>query len=188
MRDVELGNPWPEKENGGEKKRGEQSNEVTFGLGYYRKSGMVQTELMGGAGFGSVNFTNVIDLHPDYHFEMRADKFNLYLQPNVGFRRKAFDFAGFMRFNHVRFSDIATILDPGASSDIVPEDQTFMGRRRMSVSFLEPGVSFKVGGKYVKAYTSLSHSINLGPKLLRYREFSVFFGCAFSVSKHESSK
>jgi hypothetical protein len=106
------------KENGGESNSRDKHYDINIGAGYFTKRKKVIIETLAGAGAGRMEYGHDLDLmYPDYNFTMTANKYNVFIQPGIGYKVKSIlEIAVFSRFNYVQYNKIKTVLVPGDKS------------------------------------------------------------------------
>jgi hypothetical protein len=163
------------KENSGAYIRTDNMHDFSFGASYFIKHKVFNYELLGGLGFGNINYTSTKDLSNDYEFKMDATKSYVYLQPDFGYKvSHILEVAVFSRFSYNIYDNINTSSTIGSNTGIEPDDKYFLNKSNVDLFFAEPGVAVRVGSKNVKLNTQLSSTINLTGQNIRYREINVY--------------
>lgn len=176
------------KENSGAKIRSDSLMEANFGFSIYGKTEAFYYEFLLGSGIGRVKYNNRInDYDNDYQFRMVTRKFNLFVQPTIGFKIKnVIELGAFSKFIYASYYDIKSNVILGNSQD--ETDKHFIGKKQADLFFVEPGVFFRVGSKNIKFQTQLSPSINLLDNKLNYRQYNVYLSLFINVNIFSSSE
>lgn len=127
---VETGNPFIGKD--GQSHRKGDSREINFGLSHFGKKDKFIYEVLIGGGFGDMTFESdhrgAKNREMNYQFNMQADRSNLFIQPNLGYkffgdsRKFSLAVALFTKVNRVYYHNIKTetfvTRTPGVTPDL----------------------------------------------------------------------
>jgi hypothetical protein len=139
-------------------------------------------EVLAGYGLGYMNYENKKDFWPaDYQFNMSADRYNLFLQPNFGYKVKNILEVGiFSRFIYTKYYNLNTTFNSDDKYTPDPVDKYFMNKSYVDFMFAEPGVSAKLGFKYLKLNMQVCKPLSLTGEDFRYRDVILYLGISFS--------
>lgn len=129
-----------------------------------------------------MNYQIEKDLNRNYAFSMRADRRNLYLQPDFGIKfNRHLELGLFARFNYLLYDNLNTAVTVGDAGVPQGSDQVFLDRDSRSLLFIESGASLKAGWTNMKFHVQLSPNINLYPQHLRYQRLNLNLGLSFNA-------
>jgi hypothetical protein len=180
--------------------RSGDSREINLGLSYFGKKDKFIYEILVGGGFGDMTFKN--DYHGaknrdlNYLFDMQADRSNVFIQPNVGYKffndSKKFKIsvAVFAKFNRVYYHNIKTQTVSGYYTNPVKPDfdsgiEYFSTRQQANLFFIEPGVQAKLGWKAFRALAQIAPVINASGHALHYQIVSINVGLSMHLNLME---
>jgi hypothetical protein len=146
-----------------------------FSLG---KTGVFEIYTGGGAGGASYDRSheeNGIKIYEKFN----ANYIKTFFQPAIGTTAKDVDFAFSVRYVGLKFNKIDTI---GYTSEYL-EVHNLEGIGKPFYSFIEPALTLRVGGKYVKMHTQLLSSFKLNEERLRYKPFIFNIGLNLCIAK-----
>lgn len=162
-----------------------ESKEVNMGLSYFGKKGNLVYEVLVGGGFGDMSFNGEYEhsRSSSYaRFNMQADRSNLFVQPNVGYKfnneriNKHLSIGVFTKFNSVHYSNIQSETVSNNSSEFDTGAKFFEQHTEANLFFIEPGIIVKGGAKKYKGMIQVSPVINAGGQAIRYQVYSISFG------------
>lgn len=144
------------------------------GVGYFTElAPMFVAEVYGGAGMGSV--INRYDSETESRFNiMRA-----FVQPNIGFTHNIVDIAFSLRFCYLRYNNLRLSYP---SNQYIPYYELLNITSNPDNILMEPALTIRLGWKYVKVQTQLTHSTNLTNRDIPMRNFTASLGLCFSLS------
>jgi len=181
-----------------------ESGEVNLGFTYFGAKEKLHYEFVVGGGIGDMAFHSEKG-HGAYSLNMQADKWNVFIQPNLSYKigdpiGKHLAFAVFTKFNSVNYYNTfltgkdyydafhgydqrVTNLSPASIYD----DGLiyFSNHEKSNLLFIEPGIFVKAGGKHFKALTQFSYVINAGGPSLYYQPYSITLGFAINFNVFE---
>ncbi|MBT8229977.1 MAG: hypothetical protein KJO50_06930 [Bacteroidia bacterium] len=145
---------------------------IEGGIGYYRnfeRSGVF--ELYGGGGYGGVSF----DHSSDSEFSAYNSKLSrFFIQPSIGFTSEFFDLSFSMRFIRLNYFDHdISEYEPGSAFD---EDYDLRELNDHIYTFLEPGITLRVGWNQVKFHMQFIRTLQLNDLSLNHRRGIVNIG------------
>lgn len=163
------------KENSGDDIHGDETYEINLGGSYFYKKNNLQFEVLFGAGFGDLEFNHIIDFYyDDYEFNMNCKKYNIFIQPNIGFRfNKNLDLNLSTKFSQQNFYNIETDVVWGDYNGEEICDDYFFDKTRTSLYYIEPALTFRAGLEKLKVQVQMIPVFSLNETYIRYREFSI---------------
>lgn len=181
-RSGETFNPLGTKENSGEHRTKDTSQEICLGLSYFRKVNQFHLETLVGTGAGSMMYHNTYDLQSNYEFDLKADKNNFFIQPNFGYKKENVEIVLFSRFNYLTYYNIRTTMSAGSKQTILPADSYFVGKQSANLFFAEPGLSVIAGKGLARFHTQISSPINLTANEITSPSIYLRFSCLFNFN------
>lgn len=177
------------KENSGAHSRKENSNIINLGAGYFNKTNNINYEVMIGTGLGHTDYECERDWLVNYQFSMKGKKYNLFVQPDLGYKVNDYvEFGVFSKFNYFRFFDLNTSTIIGDNPGIEQEDSYFSGKNKANLFFIEPGLFFKGGFPEAKINLLLSPVMNILDYKIRYRELNLRLSVFLSFDLFKNKK
>jgi len=185
----------------GQSHRSGDSREMNFGLSHFGKKNNFLYEVLIGGGFGDMTFINdhegAKNRDLNYRFEMRADRSNMFIQPNLSYkffnesRKFRLSLALFTKINRVYYYNIRTETISGYYENPTRPDfdsgiEYFSARSEATLLFIEPGVQVKGGWKTFRGVAQVSPVINASGHALHYQMVSINIG--FSMMLNLSKK
>ena len=163
------------KENGGGNSYTDKSYEINLGGSYFKKQNKLQFEVLFGAGFGNLDFEHIIDVYiEDYEFNMSSQKYNLFIQPNIGIKfNEHLDLNLSTKFSQQNFYNIKSNVVWGDYRDEYICDDFFFNKANASLYYIEPALTFRTGGEKLKLQVQMIPVFSLNETYIRYREFSI---------------
>jgi hypothetical protein len=147
--------------------------EVGLGLFYPLPNSRFVFETFGGGGVGSIK--------NDYGMATSTTRFNrFFLQPDIGFRSKYFDFIVSGRFSLVNLK-IKGIHNAEYLSQTDIDQLVYVGEHRTSLLW-EPGVAVRAGGKSLKGKFQITRSYNLNNQDLIQDDLAISVGISFMIN------
>lgn len=150
------------------------------GTGYYKytKDGMTFSSF-GGMGFGESEYTYQIPSTPSLNERFKADLFRFFLQGSIGYvaGKDNINIAFTARYANAAFSNIDT-------NNLKKQD---LRRRRIdnlekqNFNFIEPGITFRAGFKYIRAHSQLVYSGKLEDRSLNYFPINLNIGLTLDL-------
>ena len=172
------------KENSGDDIHEDKSYEINFGGSYFYNQNKLVYEILFGAGLGNLEFQHVIDLYEsDYEFNMNSQKYNIYIQPNIGIKfNEHLSLSLSTKFSQQHLYNIKTDLIWGSYSDEAISDDYFFNKSFANLYFIEPGLTFRFGGEKLKMQTQIIPVFNLSETYIRYKELSLFLSLFINLN------
>lgn len=169
----------------------DKGNEFNLGLSYFYPWENYRFEILSGGGIGYTDFEYQKDLYENDVFHMHADRANIFLQPDIGFKPNDIVEIGFFcRLNAYRYYNISASYSSFSYANNPPRknDALFLDRKTMNLYFLEPGILARVGFKFLKIQTLISFTNNLSNYDISIRPanfylVSIFLDLSFSEKK-----
>jgi hypothetical protein len=170
------------KENSGKESYADRSHEINIGTSYFTSTKKIIYELHAGTGFGQVHFQHRRDYNQDYFVEMNASKRNIFIQPSIALKlpnfklREYFQFGAFAKIIREQYYDLDVISYLNTGFDNKPPDESdlyFIGVTHRNLYFIEPGISFRAGTKWVKGSAIVSAPISLQGNNVRHKQLAV---------------
>jgi len=165
-----------------------------LGLSYFNILKKYKFEILFGIGKGTYGYYYYIH-NPDsnysgktdYNFGVDSKKFNLYLQPNFGYKFKEKLFIGeiglFSRIYYTRLYDINTSFENNSPTPSKQIHLIFLNKDNMNFYFLEPGIFLKAGIKYMSFQFIFSpQNICLNNKYLKIQKMNIFFSINLNIN------
>ncbi|HAN17498.1 MAG: hypothetical protein A2X13_11270 [Bacteroidetes bacterium GWC2_33_15] len=153
----------------------DKSSEIILGGSYFYNYNKLITEIIIGGGFGNLEYRHEIDLESDYEFDLNAQKYNLFVQPNIGLRfNDHVELALSTRFLQQNYYNISSNLTLGELSEVSNADRYFINKNMASLYFIEPGLTFRAGGERFKVQTQIIPVFYLNENYIRFREYSFY--------------
>lgn len=179
-----LFNEAIEDENSGAYIQKDKQRQFDLGITYYNVlNDQVSFELVSGAGYGLVSYSNRQNLGNDYEFGFDARKMSLYVQPNLSFRyKRILDLSFFTRLNHSQYYDMRRNLTLGERLEPKNYDQYFLNKDIAPFLFMEPGFQFRVGYKYVKFHLMYTKAFDLLNTDIQYRHNNLYLGVSLNLN------
>jgi len=165
-----------------------------FGISYFNILKKYKSEILFGIGKGTYGYDYYIDnpysnysSKTDYEFSVDSKKFNLYIQPNFGYKfiKKLLigEIGLFSRIYYTRLYDINTSFENNSPTPSKQEHLIFLNKDNMNFYFLEPGIFLKAGIKYISYQIIFSpQNICLNNKYLKIREKNICFGINLNIN------
>jgi hypothetical protein len=178
------------KENSGNKSGKYTSYSIDVGASLFKKSRLFNYELLAGLGAGKIKYKHEIDLYyADYLSEMNAQKIDIFIQPDFGYKIKDIIELGiFSKLIYEKYYDVQTSTDIGDNLTIDSADVFFENRTHANLVFTEPGLLIRAGFKKVKFYCELSVPLQLTNADIRYKPFNMYLGASFSTDLLKQDK
>ena len=141
-------------------------------------------EVLVGGGYGNLEFEHTIDFfETDYNFDMIAQKYNFFVQPNLGIRfNEHLDLNFSTRFSQQNLFNIKSSVEWGDYTDEAISDDYFFNKDLVKLYFLEPALTFRFGSQRFKMQTQIIPVFNLNDKHIRYKELSLFLSLYMSLN------
>ena len=164
------------KENSGDDIHSDKSSEINIGGSYFYNLNKLTIEVLFGGGYGNLEFDHTIDFfESDYNFDMNAQKYNLFVQPNIGIKfNNHLDLNLSTKFSQQNLYNIKSNVFWGDYTNEEISDDYFLNKTKASLYFIEPGLTFRFGGERIKMQTQIIPVFNLSETNIRYRELSLY--------------
>lgn len=153
---------------------------VEGGVGYYRNlSDQLVFETYAGGGIGGVDYGYVETTNQGDEFgkNLGVNLSKFFVQPNIGLSTEYIDFGFTSRIVGISYSNMST-----SFTDLELESNELAGIEGPLFLFIEPGVTFRAGHKWVKFHTQLFYSAQLTQHDLNYREVIFNIGLTFNIA------
>lgn len=155
---------------------------VNPGVYFFKTNNHFSCEVLLGSGIGYINYINKIDYQEqDYIFNLKSNKLNFYIQPNIGYKSNFIEIGAFTKLNYYNYFNIRTFYQYGTNYhdyfiySIEDKDAYFFERNNASLLFAEPGVFVKIGDENVKFCGEFSYTTNLLNNNTNHRSVNIYF-------------
>ena len=150
---------------------------IEVGIGYFKpikKNGVF--EFYAGSGRGKLSFNNEDHVGRD---KFSANFSRYFVQPSIGLTFGAIDIAYSLRYVNLRFhgSDTSEYEYENTTGKDLSEIE------KHSYSFREPGLTLRVGWKYVKLHFHIASAYQIGGPDIKQQEMNGNFGLHINIAK-----
>jgi hypothetical protein len=159
------------------------------GVGYFTsfgKGGVI--EIYGGGGKGSISFDALENTNTggNYLDKYSAKSSRLFIQSSVGMKKGSFDFAFSLRFLRLNFYDADTSEYTYNSS--IPENPDLSQLELYNYSFIEPGLTFRYGFRYIKVQVQYTYSKQLDSHKIEHVDGKLNVGVHINIAEMYKNK
>lgn len=157
-----------------------KANDNNIGFSFFKSRNQFIYEVLVAGGFGDMSYSNNVDSFAYNNFSLKVNKKNFYIQPTIGYKMSEGNSNGviglFTRIYCTRYTNIKTEVFKSNYVSVNPDNAYFIGKNKIDLFFIEPGLLLRVGKKHISFQTIISPTISLNSNHLKYRSFNLFFG------------
>lgn len=167
----------------------DKASEFDVGLSYFKKYKIFVFEVLGGAGTGRLEYEHTRDLVNDYQFNLNTDRYNFFVQPDVGILIGShLAMGGSAKFSQYICNHIKTEVIQGDNDKNIASDNYFIGKKTTNLYFFEPAFTIRGGFSNFKVQAQVMDVMNWTNSKINFRNPNIFVSFSVNLNVLKSKK